>query len=100
MKAWTFRLKIAGNGFMVSEDDGNICDVFMTNDPTIAKRRAFLITSAPEMYRACEVGFTALWAIKTRLSEPRTDAEKAAMDELQRRMDIIGAALRKARGEQ
>lgn len=58
-----------------------------------------LMASAPDLYAACEIGYTALWAIKARLAAPRTDTEKAAMDELQRRMDVLGSALRKARGE-
>lgn len=47
---WKFKLKNAGNGFMVStQDDNMICDVFMTNDPSIAKDRARLIAASPKL---------------------------------------------------
>ncbi len=62
-------------------------------------KRSSLIDAAPELYEACEVAFSALWAIKARLSVPRSDAEKTAINELQRRMDILSSAMRKARGE-
>lgn len=50
---WTYKLKNAGNGFMVSDEKhGNLCDVFMTNDPKIAEGRANLISAAPELLAA------------------------------------------------
>lgn len=57
-RQWNFRLKNAGNGFIVFENDGedsfSICDVFMTNEASIAKHRAQLIAAAPELLAACK----------------------------------------------
>lgn len=101
---WSYKLKNAGNGFMIREADPdiefiNLADVFMTNDPKIAENRARLMAAAPEMYAACQVAFTALWAIKARLGKAQTEKEEAAMQELQRRMDTLKTAMQKARGE-
>lgn len=49
-RKWTYALKNAGNGFIVRDaDDAMICDVFMTNDSNIAKRRASIIALAPDL---------------------------------------------------
>lgn len=59
MKLWTYKLKNAGNGFMVRESDPeveyiNIADVFMTNDRKVAEGRARLMAAAPELLEACQ----------------------------------------------
>lgn len=64
---WTYKLKNAGNGFMIREPDPefeyrNLADVFMTNAPEIAESRACLMAAAPELLEACRVGLESLRA--------------------------------------
>lgn len=54
MSNWTFRLKNAGNGFIVSDGEHDICDVYMTNDPQIAMDRANRIASLPMLEQHCK----------------------------------------------
>lgn len=49
---WKYKLKNAGNGFVVFElngDGGNLCDVYMTNLRQVAEERSRLIAAAPEL---------------------------------------------------
>lgn len=52
---WRFKLKNAGNGFLViSADENHICDVHMTNLRSVAEDRARLIAAAPALLEACK----------------------------------------------
>lgn len=73
---WTYKLKNAGNGYIVWDGDAMVCDVFMTKEPTIAEGRARLIAQAPLTARHCESWEKDFNSLAMKLDE----AEKAYSD--------------------
>lgn len=90
-RPWRFKLKNAGNGFLIIDANENqICDVYMTNLKSVAEERARLITAAPELLEACKAAYS-MFAGGESIEEHRL---------LQRLPELLKSAIKKAEGGQ
>lgn len=88
-RPWRFKLKNAGNGFLIIDANENqLCDVYMTNLKSVAEERARLMTAAPDLLEACRAAYS-MFAGGESLEEHRL---------LRRLPEILKAAITKAEG--
>lgn len=71
---WRFKLKNAGNGYLIIDaEEKQLCDVYMTNLKSVAEGRARLMAAAPDLLEACKNFHTALDMAFAMLIEAKPD---------------------------